>query len=560
LIGVIAKPDQVGVVKEFFELFKTPWEFYLPGRVYDIVVATTDEIHGVSGRLVVAYGPKKKDIDTEGGVTAGIRRRGAILNCQEIAIPIYGDLLTFAPTGNATILLKTDTEAGAIGWDLPDSALIRVGYDLFEEVRFLLSSGQSLENAHLPTLELHIQILREWMVGAGVSFLEIMPAPAAHSFCVCLTHDIDFIGIRQHRFDHSMWGFVYRATFGALRNLATGRISLAQVVKSWLAAASLPFVYAGWLKDFWEPFGWYLEAENGLPATYFLVPFKGRAGDRVPGRHASRRATMYDAADLPDWSAVLLKNGCEIGVHGIDAWHSPEKGRAELAAISNVTGTSRTGVRMHWLLSDASTATVLEQAGYAYDSTVGYNETVGYRAGTGQVFRPLDTKSLLELPLHIQDGALFYPQKLHLRESEAEKRCQAIVEKAIKFGGVVTVLWHDRSHGPERFWGNFYKRLIHALKAHKPWFGTAGQIVDWFGQRRRVSFESVDSVNGVRTRLRYEGETIEPPLKVRVYSSDRKCNQGVAKEGMRYVDLSWNGNSTTEVELELASRRSEITC
>ena len=29
----------------------------------------------------------------------------------------------------------------------------------------------------------------------------------------------------------------------------------------------------------------------------------------------------------------------------------------------------------------------LEKAGFSYDSTVGYNETIGYRAGTAQVFK-----------------------------------------------------------------------------------------------------------------------------------------------------------------------------
>ena len=44
-----------------------------------------------------------------------------------------------------------------------------------------------------------------------------------------------------------------------------------------------------------------------------------------------------------------------------------------------------------------------------YDSTIGYNETVGYRAGTTQPYRPLAASRLLELPLHVMDTALFYP-------------------------------------------------------------------------------------------------------------------------------------------------------
>src|SRR5439155_671266 len=113
----------------------------------------------------------------------------------------------------------------------------------------------------------------------------------------------------------------------------------------------------------------------------------------------------------------------------------------------------------------------------------GYNETIGYRNGTTQVFNPPGATTLLELPLHIQDGALFYPNRLDLSESEAEKRCRALIDNARQFGGVLTVLWHDRSHGPERFWGDFYIRLVQALKSSKGWFATAGRVVSWFRKR-----------------------------------------------------------------------------
>src|SRR6266436_9352669 len=108
---------------------------------------------------------------------------------------------------------------------------------------------------------------------------------------------------------------------------------------------------------------------------------------------------------------------------------------------------------MHWLLQDSKTPLVLDESGYAYDSTAGYNETIGYRNGTSQVFRPLGASTLLELPLHIQDGALFYPHNLNLTESEAEKRCQSLLANIHELGGALTVLWHDRSHAAERFWG-----------------------------------------------------------------------------------------------------------
>jgi hypothetical protein len=268
-----------------------------------------------------------------------------------------------------------------------------------------------------------------------------------------------------------MWGFLIRSTVGAIRDFVRRRISVSRLMMIWRAAASLPFVYLGWMEDFWNPFPWYLRVEKGLPATYFLIPFKNRAGDQVPVKHAKRRSTAYDISDLGEWTATLIKEGCEIGVHGIDAWHSVAKGREELERVSVATGKSRIGVRMHWLLRDEHTYRVLEESGYAYDATFGYNETVGYRAGTGQTFRPPGSRTLLELPLHIQDGAMFYPQKLDLSEADAWTLCEALIQNARRFGGVLTVLWHDRSHGPERYWGDFYARLVVRLKSLDAWFG-----------------------------------------------------------------------------------------
>ncbi len=101
--------------------------------------------------------------------------------------------------------------------------------------------------------------------------------------------------------------------------------------------------------------------------------------------------------------------GCEVGLHGIDAWLDSSKGREELEEIRSLTGNSEIGVRMHWLYYDQQSPVALEKAGAAYDSTIGYNETVGYRAGTTQVYKPLEANRLLELPLHVMDTALFYP-------------------------------------------------------------------------------------------------------------------------------------------------------
>ena len=553
MVGVISRDDQMAVVEEFFELFKTPWEPHRPGQAYDVIIVTADEIPEVHAKLLLVYGPATKRIDAQIGIAARSQSQGALLNDQDCLLPIYSRVLTFEGCSQGIPCVMANAEIAGLKTASADSTVMRLGYDLFDEVKLLLSSGQPIEHAHIPTLDVHIRMLRKWILDAGISFIEIPPVPAQHSFVVCLTHDIDFVGIRNHKCDHSMWGFVYRATVGALHNFVRGRLSLANVFRNWRAVTLLPFVFANWARDFWEPFEWYLRAEKGLPATYFLIPFKRRPGEKVPGRYPSRRATAYDVSDLPRWTAVLLKRGCEIGVHGIDAWHSVEKGREELATLTAVTGESSVGIRMHWLLCDENTSSVLQRAGYKYDSTFGYNETVGYRAGTSQVFRPLGAQTLLELPLHIQDGALFYPQRLDLTEAEAEDRCKALIDNARKFGGVLTLLWHDRSHAPERFWGEFYIRLLQMLRSLDGWFGTAAQVVSWFRKRREVRFEHVEVSCGVRVRLHYEGEEVQPPLKIRLFTPSRPRENGdlVGDATKDFVDLCWNGKAADKLGIEM---------
>ena len=404
MIGVIPRAGEAAVVEEFFQLFKTPWELFQEGRTYDVVIATADELPAMEARLLLLFESETRRDDSRRNINTQTKHSGAVVRHRDAQIPIYGSVLTFDKSSAGTRCLETDHGAAGIKIESGTRTVLRVGYDLFQEIKWLLSSGQPVENAHIPTIELHIMMLREWMLEAGVTFVEIPPVPAGKRFIVSLTHDIDFIGIRDHKFDHTMWGFFFRSTVGALRDFARGRVSLGRLAKIWRAAASLPLVFLGWLKDFWVPFDWYLQVEKNLPATYFLIPFKDRAGAKVTGTHAERRATKYDVTDLGEWTRRLQDEGCELGLHGIDAWHSVEQGRVESERIASVTRGAGIGIRMHWLLRDENTYRVLDETGFTYDSTDGYNETIGYRSGTTQVFRPFGTRRLLELPMHIQDG------------------------------------------------------------------------------------------------------------------------------------------------------------
>jgi hypothetical protein len=53
MIAVIADPREHVVVREFFELFKTPWEFYSEDRTYDVVLCVGDVSFAGTSKLIL---------------------------------------------------------------------------------------------------------------------------------------------------------------------------------------------------------------------------------------------------------------------------------------------------------------------------------------------------------------------------------------------------------------------------------------------------------------------------------------------------------------------------
>ena len=206
----------------------------------------------------------------------------------------------------------------------------------------------------------------------------------------------------------------------------------------------------------------------------------------------------------------------EIGLHGLDAWHDEAKGKEELEEIRRITEGSTIGVRMHWLYFDQNSPLMLDRAGADYDSTIGYNDAIGYRAGTTQAYKPLGVERLMELPLHIMDTALFYPKRMALSPGEANKRVATVINNAVRYGGAVTVNWHDRSIAPERCWRDFYLNMVGELRTNRAWFATAAEAVAWFRARRSTAFDNV--ARGERPVSRVI-KTVEglPDLKIQVH-------------------------------------------
>ncbi len=507
MIGVIARNGQEAVANEFFELFKTPWEWCRDDRAYDVVIATDSRAPMPPAKLVISFGHHS---------TAG--DDGAEIEWEGIKAPIYGPLTIFEGQHQPVLRVPGGKVAG-VSLDFGGRKEFRIGYDLFDEIAHLLRHGQPVKNAHIPTLEMHIAMLRQWILNAGIPLVEIPPAPYGFDFITCLTHDIDFMGLRDHKLDHSMMGFVYRSLVPKYLKGLDRKTASARYLKNLRALLSLPLVHAGILPDFWYPLDRYVAAEKDLKSTFFFLPFKDRPGESPDGKPAKYRAARYDVGRYKEPIRALKSGGREIGVHGIDSWRDHRKGHEEIEAIRGVSGEGRIGVRMHWLYFSDETPRHLEEAGFSFDSTLGYNETVGYRSGTTQVFRLPGTSAVYELPLNAQDTAMLYPGRMGASEIQAIGLCGQLIEDMKRYGGVFTVNWHDRSLAPERNWDAAYLALLDMLRRERTWFATAGEAVAWYEKRRAVRFEEQGTAGDIpRVKVAAGDAGDGPPLALRVHA------------------------------------------
>lgn len=538
---------------EFFELFKVPWEFYVNGKAYNVVIIAGRADIIPAAKLLIVFGSERRPSDVCQMSQMDPARGGVLVECKGYKFPVY--LKTALFDSSLKPVMKALESAGVVGveYEILEQRLIRTGYDLFDEVEYLLTQGQPVEHAEIPTLEMHINVLREWIIGSGFVLVEIPSVPSGYGFIVCLTHDVDFINIRDHQpVDRSVIGFIARSI--APRNLRNTRSQIAwrRIVKNLRALLTLPAVYLGLSRDIWFDIDRYMDLERGLGSTFYFIPLKGHAGKSIDRKDPPWRAASYDVTEYRALIEDLKLGKAEIGVHGLDAWQNSTLGAREAAVIRSLSGEKSVGIRMHWLYFSQETPKMLEEGGFDYDSTIGYNESNGFRSGTTQVFCLPGSSKLLELPLNVMDTALFYSGRMGLSEAAAMDLCKQLISIVKFYGGVLTINWHTRSLSPERNWDSFYVELLDIFRMERVWFATARAAVEWFRKRRQIRFENVEVTSrGVKVKLRARIAPDSPGFTLRVH---RPAEVGEARGDRRVVNGNWIDvpvNDEQDIEVSL---------
>jgi hypothetical protein len=177
----------------------------------------------------------------------------------------------------------------------------------------------------------------------------------------------------------------------------------------------------------------------------------------------------YDLStkSIHDVVARLKNEGVEMGVHpSYYTFNDPHRLGDEVEHICEVIDANRVGGRQHFLRWHPRTWHDWEKCGLAYDSTVGFSDRLGFRAGTCVPYRPWSLElnreiDLLEIPLQAMDVTLAY----YMRKTPGEAVALLLqcAERCKIVGGVFTLLWHNRSLLDPNY-GRAYQTVLSALE------------------------------------------------------------------------------------------------
>lgn len=312
--------------------------------------------------------------------------------------------------------------------------------------------------------------------------------PDKKPFAVCLTHDVDAVSL--YSFKQSLRA--RRAQLSSARN-RVHKLKSCLGIGLDLAMAGVQdrqkdplHCYERWLK---------VEKEVDAHSTFFFWPGLSSVTKR---HHTDCSYKLYDRmvfdghkCSVAEMIREIDRCGWEIGLH--PSWYSfddADELKRQKESLEKALDHDIVSVRQHYLHYDIRvTPRVHATTGFKYDSTLGFNDNVGFRFGTCYPWYLFDLKAeeelpVIEIPLIVQDGAMLHPDKgMRLDEDTAFRYVVQMTEGVEKVSGVLTLLWHPNWIVTPHWW-NLYLRILEYLQQKGAWFCSVREVGEWWKHSR----------------------------------------------------------------------------
>ena len=236
-----------------------------------------------------------------------------------------------------------------------------------------------------------------------------------------------------------------------------------------------------------------LEREYGVTASCFFTvhpPVRRSPYDCVY-KMSDRCAFQGRPARVGDVVRTLFAEGFDVGLHpSYETARDWEGIAVEKRVLEDVLGVRITTTRQHYLHWDIRlTPTAHARAGLTADSTAGFNRNIGLRFGTSLPFFLFDLEAhqrvdVLEVPLVVQEGALFGANSLELDAASAVRVVKDLIDRIAAVQGVVTLLFHPHSFADEVY-VSLYRWCVEYGLHRGAWFASVRDIDRWWRARAK---------------------------------------------------------------------------
>ncbi len=413
----------------------------------------------------IAYGTNDGQVVIKKQVDDSFFQQGTDLNFKSVIRKEWkGSTIPFCFAGDTdSEIITVNHNQVIINYDIIASSfyflsgwneLVNPERDYLGRSSYKSGAIHALDIALLPVVNYYFDILYEALLKVGG--VEKKSIWENHTFAVNVTHDIDTC--------RSAW------TEGSLSELRNKRfLSIPGLVLRHFMG-----------KDAWFNFAEISATDKDIAcsSTFFFLPRQGKSG-------AFKNADYnISSGSLEKAISELSENGHEIGLHAGFGTHNDvnefEKDKAKIK-----TG-NMMGNRFHFLMFDPlKTVAVLEEAGIAYDTSLGFAEQIGFRRSFCHPFYLFDfeewrTSNVIEIPLLVMDATLHYRKYMNLSREEATNKVLLLIDEVARHNGVFTILWHNTFFSSYKYggWKDIYLRILNYCKQKNALITSGKQIYE----------------------------------------------------------------------------------
>jgi len=410
--------------------------------------------------------------------------------------PIDGDGI-FIQQNDADLiwqdLLNQKISADILGKRIPFDIIYAIGQLITDEVnanqpadhydthgRLLFEQSFQAQHhlIHAPIVNMYINLLGE-MITSQLGLTGLPLLPNGKRYAIGLSHDVDRLN-KNH-----IWRTpLYLTQFSLKRNIFYTQRKVARMLAN---------IRDGFADDF-DLFTEVIDFEQryGVSSTFFF------AARNIFAPHGTTIDVFYDIEQprIIELFGTIIEAGFEVGLHAsYQAYTDKQHFVEEKSRLSQLAKTEVKGLRHHYWHMHPQVHPTLKlhaEAGFLYDTSIAFNNTLAFRRSVAVPYSPWDESEqkpmdILQLPVMCMDGNLFYENNT---KEQAVSDLREMTHQLKTVGGVGIIDWHSDSSNPNNRaftdWGWCYQQFVQEVAADSDaWVTNLSEITDWYLERKK---------------------------------------------------------------------------